>query len=237
MALVAFDFDGTLVDGDAGVRFARHLAGERYREALGQHPLSAARDLTRLNTRLAGVLARGAGLPLRYALGNLDRRGMVERAYRGFAGLPAEDTRDEMAAFAREELVDHLRGALVDQLDHHVGVDDQVAVVSTGPHAIIWPLVQAVGWTNVEVVACRLLEEDGDLTGEAEGPLNGAEKLTRVRALAKRRDHDLDEAWAYGDHEDDEPLLAAVGNPVAVHPSARLLSIARRNAWPILWDG
>lgn len=233
MSLVVFDFDNTLVDGDAGVLFARHLTAQRYRRALDLSPLEAAVEVARLNATALKLLATGAGVHLGYELGHLDRREMVEHAYRGFEGLDADAARTALEAFARDELVDHVRPGIAGQLEHHVERGDRVAIVSTGLHALIWPLQDELGW-DVEVVATRLLEEDGRLTGTVEGPLDGAEKLTRVKALANRNDLNLEDAWAYGDHEDDAVILERVGNPVAVHPTARLLLMARKRGWTIL---
>lgn len=236
VSLVAFDFDNTLIDGDAGVLFARDLTVSRYRRALDLDPLEAALEIVRLNATAARLLVGAARTQLRYELGEVDRRSVVETAYQGFEGLDAEAIREAMRRFAREELPDRLRDGVVEQLEHHVDRGDHVAIVSTGIHDLIWPLKEAMGWDDVEVVACRLLVDDGRLTGRAEGPLDGNDKLTRLRALAKRRDHDLDEAWAYGDHENDAVVLEHVGNPVAVHPTARMLALARRRGWPILYD-
>ncbi len=232
---MAFDFDNTLVDGDAGVLFGRHVTRRRYLDAVTQNPLKGIRDVTRLNLKTAGLVARGLTLNLRYELGHLDRHGMIEQAYRGFEGLDADEVEDAMARYAREHLPEHLREDVVEQLHHHADQGDHVVVVSTGVHDLIWPLREVLG-VDIEVVACRLRRRDGTLTGTVEGPLNGAEKATRIMAIAKRRGHDLDEAWAYGDHEDDAVILEMVGNPVAVHPTRRLKQIARRKGWPMLYD-
>lgn len=235
MALVAFDFDGTLIEGDAGVRFATYATGKRYRRA-AKKGVDGAFELARVNLAAVGLVARGASAHLRYELGELDRRGLVERAYEGFKGHDASWIRSEMDAFARERLPAWVRSDIVDQLRDHVDRGDHVVILSTGPHALIWPLRDALG-LDVEVVACRLRERDGVLTGRVEGPLNGADKAIRLQALSKRGGFSLEEAWAYGDHEDDAAVLSRVGNAFAVHPTKRMRRIARQRGWPILHDG
>lgn len=235
VALVAFDFDGTLVEGDAGVHFARYLVGERYKTAAGSG-LGGILDFARLNLATTGLLARSAGVRLSYKLGELDRRGMVEKAYEGFRGQNAAWIREEMETYAREALPGLLREDLVDQLRHHVERGDHVVILSTGLHGLIWPLRETLG-VDVEVVACRLREQKGSLTGRVEGPLDASDKIVRLHSLAKRTGHSLEEAWAYGDHEDDARLLARVGEAFAVHPTSRMWRIARREGWPILYDG
>ncbi len=235
MVLVAFDFDGTLIEGDAGVRFAQWLTGKGYREAVGEG-LGGVLDLARLNVSTAGLLARGARVRLGYRFGGLDRRGMVERAYAGFRGRDAGWIREEMDRYARDQLPGLLREDIVGQLRHHVERGDHVVVLSTGLHRLIWPLREVLG-VDFEVVACRLREQGGELTGRVEGPLDGGDKVVRLQSLAKRRGHDLGEAWAYADHENDAAVLARVGEAFAVHPTSRLWRIARREGWPILYDG
>lgn len=235
VALVAFDFDGTLIEGDAGVRFARYATGKRYRAAV-KKGIGAALEVARVNVEAAGLLARGASAHLRYELGDVDRRGMVERAYEGFAGRDAAWVRREMDAFARQRLPAWVRSDMIDQLRYHEKRGDHVVILSTGPHGLIWPLREALGLA-AEVVACRLRDVDGVLTGRVEGPLDGSGKAMRLQALAKRGGFPLEDAWAYGDHEDDAPVLSRVGNAFAVHPTNRLRRIARRRGWPILYNG
>lgn len=236
MSLVTFDFDGTIVDGDAGVLFARHLLVRGYLEALTDGPVgSRLGRLAELNWNTARLAAKHVSLHARYRLGDVDRRGMVARGYAGFAGHDRETVEAEMTRFARNKLPAHTRDEVVRQLEHHVERGDHVVVLSTGPHALIWPLRQELD-LDFEVVACRLRGRDGELTGEVEGPLDGSQKATRMVAIARRREHDLAEAYAYADHEDDEPVLDLVGNPVVVHPTSRMRALARQRGWPILWD-
>lgn len=237
MSLATFDFDGTLIEGDAGVHFARHLLTRGYVEALAQGSLLARlARLTQRNWDAARLIFRHVNLHARYEWGDLDREGMVERAYRGFAGLDRELIEDEMQVFAREKLPDRLREHVLAQLEHHLEQGDHVVVLSTGLHGLIWPLRDVLG-LDFEVVACRLKHRNGQLTGTAEGPLSGAQKATRMAAIARRRGHELDNAYAYADHEDDAHVLELVGQPFAVHPTDEMRRIARRRGWPILWNG
>lgn len=234
VSLAAFDFDGTLIDGDAGVHFARHLLTRGYLDALVDGGLvDRLKRLAKLNWDTSRLVYKHLSLHLRYELGELDRHGMVERAYEGFEGTDADLIQDEMARFARDKLPRKLRPDVVDQLEHHIDQDDHAVVLSTGLHGLIWPLRDVLD-LDFEVVACRLKRDGGELTGAVEGPMSGAEKATRMVAIARRRGHALDEAFAYGDHEDDAHLLKMVGNPVAVHPTDRMRHLARRKGWPVL---
>lgn len=235
MTLVAFDFDGTIVDGDAGVHFAKNQLLHGYLDAWKHGLTRGIVETTRVNLNALSLIARGLWVHGRYNWGSYDRHRMVERAYQGFAGVDAQDARQGLARFAREVLPGKLRDGVVEQMREHANRGDHVVVVSTGVRDLIWPLRDELG-IDFEVVACRLREEEGALTGTVEGPLNGAEKWTRILAIAKRRGHDIQEAWAYADHEDDKLILEMVGNPVAVHPTRSLERIAKERGWPILYD-
>lgn len=236
VSLAVFDFDGTLIEGDAGVHFARHMIQQGYLDALTDGSLaSRAAEVTRMNLRTARLVWDNVRLHAGYKGGEIDRREMVERAYGHFAGLERETVEEEMDRFAREKLPRKLRPDTVRLLGDHADDGDHVAVLSTGLQRLIWPIREAIGH-DFETVACQLKDEDGTLTGRVEGPLTGAEKATRLVAVARRRGHDLDEAYAYADHETDAAMLEIVGNPVVVHPTDALRRRARKKGWEIV-DG
>lgn len=233
MVLVAFDFDGTLVKGDAGVHFGRHLLLKGYLGAFDGGLVRGTMRVTRLNANTAFLTTKGALLHWRYARGDLDRHGLVKRAYAMFKGLDSEWVSDEMASYATKHLPGKLRMDSVRLMRDHAAKGHHVVVLSTGVRDLIWPLRDVLG-IDFEVVACRLREVDGTLTGTVEGPLNGTEKAIRLLALSKRRGHELEEAHAYTDHEDDAVILEMVGKPGVIHPTRKMAKLARENGWPIV---
>ncbi len=54
-------------------------------------------------------------------------------------------------------------------------------------------------------------------------------------ALAASARLDLAASAAYSDSATDEPMLAAVGHPVAVNPDKELLRTARERGWEVRW--
>ncbi len=54
-----------------------------------------------------------------------------------------------------------------------------------------------------------------------------------MREVAEREGIDLAASYAYSDSATDEPMLAAVGHPVAVNPDRELLRIAREREWEV----
>jgi phosphoserine phosphatase len=85
-----------------------------------------------------------------------------------------------------------------------------------------------------ELISAHLVERDGLLTGDLEGPpLVGEGRASWLRDYARTHDADLRSSYAYADSMSDLPLLESVGTPVAVNPDVRLAREARRRRWPI----
>ena len=92
---------------------------------------------------------------------------------------------------------------------------------------------------QIRVCATKMEESSRGWTGRILGEaMFGKAKARAVLALADETSLDLSRSWAYGDSGQDRWMLAAVGNPVAVNPSARLARIAKKRAWSVsLWRG
>ena len=89
----------------------------------------------------------------------------------------------------------------------------------------------AVAGADVEIWH---VDAAGDYTGELAYYGYGPYKADAIRALASREGFDLAESYAYSDSITDEPMLRAVGNPVAVNPDRELARVARDEGWPIM---
>ena len=88
---------------------------------------------------------------------------------------------------------------------------------------------------GIRVCATKLEENQGKWTGRILGEaMFGEAKKRAALALAKEMSLDLAQSWAYGDSTQDRWMLASVGNPVVVNPSAKLGRIARKQGWSAL---
>jgi len=88
---------------------------------------------------------------------------------------------------------------------------------------------------SVAVCATRLEENDGRWTGRIVGDaMFGVAKGRAVQQMAVDKGFELAQCYAYGDSVSDRWMLEAVGRPVAVNPSWRLKTLARRKSWPVL---
>ena len=105
-------------------------------------------------------------------------------------------------------------------------------MATTSPAALVTPFAERLGMDAV--VATKWTVRDGAYTGELDGPIVwGRGKLEAVREWAEGAVIDLKGSWAYSDSYYDAPLLAAVGNPVAVNPDLRLAGLAALRGWPV----
>jgi putative phosphoserine phosphatase/1-acylglycerol-3-phosphate O-acyltransferase len=82
--------------------------------------------------------------------------------------------------------------------------------------------------TELEIAAGSSRVWNGRIAGEH---MSGGAKLRAVAELAARCGIDLSRSYAYGDSVGDLQMLEAVGNAVAVNPTRRLASVARKRGW------
>jgi putative phosphoserine phosphatase/1-acylglycerol-3-phosphate O-acyltransferase len=144
----------------------------------------------------------------------------------------------ERVLSAGERAADELAGAVQPFarpiIDGHREAGRALVLATTTPDDMIRPLATALGFDDV--VATRYgVDGDGRYDGTIAGEFVwGRGKLGAVRAWAAEHGVDLDESWAYSDSFYDNPLLGAVGHPVAVNPDARLLALATLRRWPVV---
>jgi len=193
----AFDFDGTLTEGDNVVPFLRRLMPS-WRVALGL----AARP-----SRLLPALARRD-------------RDLVKAIATDvvFTGRPRLEVESLALAFAGELVDRRMRPDTLGRLRWHQQQGHQVVLVSASYEVYLRPLGAALGLDGV--LATRLEVADDDrFTGRLDGPnCRAAEKLTRLEAWLAEHSLARDQVvlWAYGDSAGDRQLLDAADHPVWV---------------------
>jgi HAD superfamily hydrolase (TIGR01490 family) len=117
-------------------------------------------------------------------------------------------------------------------IEEHRSAGRDVVVVSTSGEEMVRPIAEQLGIDDV--IATRMVVEDGHYTGEVAYYAAGPTKAEAVRRLAKERDYDLCTSFAYSDSISDAPLLEAVGYPTAVNPDRGLRRIAGERGWPVI---
>lgn len=119
-------------------------------------------------------------------------------------------------------------------IDEHRAAGRPLVLATTTPDDMIRPLAERLGFDDVVATRYGLDAEgryDGTISGEF---VWGKGKLRAAQDWAARHDVSLGDSWAYSDSFYDNPLLGAVGHPVAVNPDPRLLALATVRRWPVV---
>lgn len=114
----------------------------------------------------------------------------------------------------------------------HLSEGIEVWLVTAAPEDMATLIADRLGFTGA--LGSKAGIENGIYTGEMNGPLlHGREKAFAIEAIAKDRNFNLADCFAYSDSHNDLPLLESVGNPSAINPDAKLRIWATREKWPI----
>lgn len=218
-----FDFDHTLIHGDAGPLFGRHLY-LHHRRSLGR-----LRSWARYAPFVAWMTIQAA----LYRVGAVRRSRIVRSAYKGLRGVPAALFRDEMDRFVDAAIPQRIYPRMVEEMRAHAAAGRRCVVVTTGIEELVGRTLRHFP-PGVDLLGCKLLERDGRLTGRVRGPLYGVDKANIVTAYARASGAALADCHAYSDHWSDKHMLEVVGHPVAVNPRGRLERAALRRGWRVL---
>lgn len=229
-----FDFDHTLLAGDAGVVFGRAFAAWTAQGASElRSPVARAAFYARLGALTGGAVAQGAAMSALTAARLMKRSTLLRETYKFFKGLPQDPVIERMGLVFEERIASRIYPEMRAIVHQHREAGHRVAIVSTGPTLLIAHARRYLG-EDVDVLGVDLLVEDGKFTGAVSGPLWGVEKRVLVEAYAKEYGLSLRESWAYSDHHSDLAFLEAVGHPVAVNPTRRLRRIAHERGWVVM---
>jgi HAD superfamily hydrolase (TIGR01490 family) len=214
--IVAFDLDGTLLEGHSPVLMLRQLLRQ---------------GIIRYNVALQ-VLWWGVRYRLRMPVEQKAVRGHI---FRSFSCFPAAEIDSLMADVYRDSLRPRLRPLGLEAIREHREAGEVVVLVSASFTPILTEVSRDVG---ADWFICTQMEvKDGRYTGNVVGqPPEGAQKLIQMTAWADAayREGGWELVAAYGDHLSDAPLLAVARDAVAVNPDTGLERMAKRKGWRIL---
>lgn len=229
-----FDFDRTLLHGDAGVIFGTTLAEWGYAQGKHLRGRELAEHHARVSAQIAGRVGKGIAYRTLNAVGLMKRSKLVELTYRFLEGLPAAEMSARMKLVWNEKLRERMYGQMLEIIEQHRKAGRRIVVVTTGLRELVLHSKEVLG-EDVDVIGAEMRATDGLWQGVVDGPLYGVHKQAAVKEYAMKNGVDLAESWAYSDHFSDVAFLAAVGHPVAVNPSVRLALHARKKGWQVLW--
>lgn len=118
-------------------------------------------------------------------------------------------------------------------IDEHRRAGREVVIVSISPEEVVRPLAGYLGVDHV-IASRPEVDEEGRYTGRMAFYATGEAKAAAIGELARRWGLDLERCFGYSDSSADLPMLAAVGQPVAVNPDRALREVATERGWPVV---
>ncbi len=206
-------------------------------------------------TVIAKSSALAFGRPF-YRDGLISRRDVIKGAYAQLMFRIGGGSDEQSMARTRDYVAQLCRGWRVDQvqqivretleeliqpyvyaeaaalIEEHRAAGRDVVLVSASGEEMVRPIGELLGITDI--IATRMVVEDGRYTGTVDFYAAGPNKVAAVRAMAEERGYDLEASYAYSDSVTDAQLLATVGRPTAVNPDRALRRIAVEKGWPMV---
>ena len=146
------------------------------------------------------------------------------------AGWSVEQVNAIVAETLHELIEPMVYAEAVALIAEHRAAGRDVVIISSSGEEVVRPIGAMLGVDDV--IATRMVVEDGRYTGDIEFYAYGEGKAQAVRRLADERGYDLAACWAYSDSATDRPMLEAVGHPVVVNPDR----VLRRHAADAGWE-
>jgi len=172
-------------------------------------------------------------VPIYFAADQIDRKVFVRVFFRQYRGINSERARAWHRRHFEVTLKQRIFPDALRQVQWHREQGHKIVLVTGSADFVVEPLAS---WLGADLIAAKLEEVDGKFTGRLIGePLIGDGKAKAVLSYADEHKIDLTRSYAYGDSKSDEPMLACVGNPVAVNPDRRLRQIAAERGWKVVW--
>jgi HAD superfamily hydrolase (TIGR01490 family) len=212
MALVFFDLDGTLLQGESSERqFIKYLFKKKY---------------LRLPQLLAALKF--------FILKSYDLKSEVFKKNKAYlSGLSVAKIHLLAEDFVNNYLRYKLRESLVKKLHCHQNAGDTVILLTGTPYFIADPLAKLLKFNYS--IGTLIKETNGFYCAEV--PLQhpfGQEKLIIAARLCSELNAELCHCIAYADSVYDLPLLSKVGKAVIVAPDPKCEIFGKKQGWDLI---
>lgn len=211
MALVFFDLDETLLDGDSDYEWGRYLAstGKVDRATYEKENERYYRE---------------------YLAGTFDILEFLDFALRPLAENSYAELCQWRSRFIETQVRPMIKPGAGDLIGRHREAGDEPVVITSTNRFIVEPICELLQIEHL--IATEAARENGEFTGEVEGvPCFGPGKVTRARQWAESHAKSLQDSYFYTDSYNDLPLLECVAHPVAVDADEKLAAHASEHGW------
>lgn len=196
--IAAFDFDGTILRGDAVLAYLVEAGGK---------------------TRAARALVANVPGFVRIKLGSGDRNHTKARLVRScLGGVSVEHATVIAERFVDSLTPDRLFASTMDRVAWHKDQGHECVIVSASLALYIDEFARRHGFDTA--LCTRLRSQDSVLTGELDGPNVRAD--AKARLLRAHLAGDEAEIWGYGNSPDDDAMLAMSNHAFRVDKSGHL---------------
>lgn len=214
MALVLFDLDNTLLNGDSDHAFGEFLINRG---------LVDSQSFRQKNDQFFQD----------YQNGSLD---VV--AYQAFALSPlVGQTAQTLAQWHQEFMHNVVEPMMLPKAQEliikHKSQGDTLAIITATNRFVTGPIADRLGIEHLLATEPEMI--DGQITGNLIGsPCFQEGKITHLEQWLKKQNLSLQGSWFYSDSHNDLPLLELVDNPVVVDGDKKVTAIAQQKGWPCI---
>ena len=213
-ALVIFDLDNTILNGDSDYAMINYLVHtQALDESAGKQNQIFIED---------------------YQRGELDFDAYTTFALSAYIGMTRTEINEYMRPFVTKVIEPMINTLALKIIHDHGDSGDTILLASATNELIVQPIAKRLDIQNV--IGTQVKFNDGKCTGEYIPPSAlGAGKLQLVQQwMQKNNFDDFSGVTFYSDSINDLPLLAAVEFPKAVNPDAMLEKISLERGWEII---
>ena len=213
-AAAFFDLDNTLIKGSSLFLFARGLK---------DYGFFTTKDFTNFFWKQLKFVVIG-----KEHLGDQDRiKELVLKLAAGHRLSTLEKLADEMV---KTELRPKIYEQTLQLAKEHISQGREVWIVTASPQRLAQFLAKSLGLTGA--IGSQAEVVDDIFTGNTIGKIVHAKvKADEIVKLAKEKNFDLKDCYAYSDSCNDLPMLELVGNPAVVNGDRKLRALARKRGW------
>lgn len=176
------------------------------------------------------TLAKAVYWTALYKAALLDLDAVFAKLVADLEGETEAAMQSKVAEWFTQDVAPMIAAAGRDAIAYHRAQGHLLVLATGSTQYAAAPVAAALGIPHV--LSSRLQVHDGVFTGRAEAVCFGAHKVRMVEAFAARARVDLAQSFFYSDSYHDLPMLARVGNPIAINADVRLARHAKANGWP-----